>query len=149
MQVRRAHLPPLSERARGRGCRVHAHHHDGDAVRMCVRPWFLLLLEPWTHYLPVDYHLGDLTGRIAWAVDPARQPAVQRMVGRMHEYAEAVLTTRGMLDYAAEVLRRYAGSMTMDSEEAVAARPDAMPAADYLERYGHLERIPEEPATGP
>ena len=40
---------------------------------MC-REWYTLLLEPWVHYVPVDYHFKRLHDAAAWVSCNATLP---------------------------------------------------------------------------
>lgn len=103
------------------------------------RQWFLLLLEPWVHYLPLHYHMTNLLPLLDWAWQADSQPLLQRMVDNMHAYADAVLSEQGMQDYTTELLHGYAKAMRYDVE---APRPGALSAAEFLELHQEQERLP-------
>ncbi len=118
---------------------------------MC-REWYALLLEPWVHYVPVDYHFGNLRAAAGWALCPANAPAVRAMLRRLATYADAVLSRATAVAYAAALMERYADLWTPAAELELQERQEqepqplppfggcpSEPAGDYLERTRPFE----------
>ena len=65
-----------------------------------------MLLEPWVHYVPVDYDFGNLVARVAWALrNPAESQAIR---ARANSYAQSVLKRRATVAYAKLLMQEYA-----------------------------------------
>ncbi len=62
-------------------------------------------LQPWVHYIPVDYNLRNMTKAVKWAL--RHEPEVRTMVRRTHEYAEAFDTSDFAVTYTYHLLREY------------------------------------------
>ena len=73
---------------------------------MC-REWYTLLLEPWRHYIPVDYHFSNLGAAAAWTLCPKHASSVNAMLQRLEEYANIVLKRETATAYASALLRKY------------------------------------------
>ena len=66
-------------------------------------------LRPWVHYVPVDYHLRNMTAAVQWALHNERE--VRRMIRRTQAYAEAFDTSEFAVSYTYYLLRRYAAML--------------------------------------
>ena len=63
-------------------------------------------LQPWVHYIPVDYNLRNMTKAVEWAL--RHEPEVRTMVRRTQAYAEAFDTSEFAVGYTYHLLREYA-----------------------------------------
>lgn len=66
-------------------------------------------LRPWVHYVPVDYHLRNMTAAVQWAL--RHEGEVRRMIRRTQAYAEAFDTSEFAVSYTYYLLRRYAAML--------------------------------------
>jgi len=119
---------------------------------MC-REWYTMLLEPWVHYVPLDYHLTNLHAAAHWALDPDNSRHVRRIVDNLRTYVEEMLSTEAIITYAAALLREYmqnalrynaATESALNTSRTQASRPLTTciePALAYLERTRPFEGI--------
>ena len=117
---------------------------------MC-REWYTLLLRPWAHYVPVDYHFKGLRQAAAWALCPAANfGASEAAARRARRFADAVLTRRTATSYAAALLRRWGDAQARwqegreDGDKSALDTSDRYPsesAPAYLVRTRPFERF--------
>eukprot|EP00613_Pedinella_sp_CCMP2098_P076528 CAMPEP_0171936578 /NCGR_PEP_ID=MMETSP0993-20121228/33922_1 /TAXON_ID=483369 /ORGANISM="non described non described, Strain CCMP2098" /LENGTH=811 /DNA_ID=CAMNT_0012577775 /DNA_START=92 /DNA_END=2527 /DNA_ORIENTATION=+ len=87
---------------------------------MC-REWYSLLLRPWLHYVPVDYHLTTLSQQTAWALCSTNAKRVGAMATHARAFADTVLTQNSAATYASLLLQRYAQAQERGEKAAAAA----------------------------
>ena len=103
--------------------------------------YFTRGLEPWVHYIPVDYDLKNLAAAARWA--RANPRVVTRIVGNAHRFAEAVLTRGAMERYFERLAVAYAALFENTSGGSGGVRPphpDARPVEDILRRFRVVDR---------
>ena len=105
---------------------LHATSHPIPPTR------YTLLLEPWIHYVPVDYHFRRLHEAAAWVGCNRTLPLQRTMLSNMRAYTDAVLTRRAALRYASALLEGYAAAQKYRAAGARATCSE--PALSYLER---------------
>eukprot|EP00927_Polykrikos_kofoidii_P050630 TRINITY_DN44520_c0_g1_i1.p1 TRINITY_DN44520_c0_g1~~TRINITY_DN44520_c0_g1_i1.p1 ORF type:complete len:578 (+),score=47.17 TRINITY_DN44520_c0_g1_i1:33-1736(+) len=85
----------------------------GTVVIMPDGPWrsiaVLDLLEPWVHYVPVRYDLGDLVMRLQWLADHDEE--AKRIALRGREFAHRYLTCDAIVYYVDRLLHAYAARL--------------------------------------
>jgi hypothetical protein len=82
--------------------------------------FYALRLRPWTHYIPVDYNLVNMTAALAWV--RAHPADTQRIIENMHSYAHAFNTAEFAVQYTTELLITYAQLLSYN----VVLRPRAI-----------------------
>lgn len=99
--------------------------HQGSALlwqeSMC-REWYTLLLEPWVHYIPVDYHWAQLHAATRWALDNPNRAA--EIASRARAFAEEMVSADAALVYATALLREYLGKAVRPSSAGHQAQPE-------------------------
>lgn len=73
------------------------------------REFFALRLQPWVHYLPLDYLFDNLLDLHVWA--QAHPTALDRIIANMHAYAYAALSAAAVRSYATAVLADLADAL--------------------------------------
>lgn len=86
------------------------------------KEWYNLLLVPWVHYIPVDYHFNSLEAALRWADAHPRQ--VQTIVRNANDFAHAYLSVRNIKRFTELLLKGYAKRLAYT----VKLRPEAEPA---------------------
>lgn len=74
-------------------------------VGLCEE-YYGMRLQPWVHYVPVDYTLANLTAAVEWA--RAHDGEVWRIVANMQAYADKFNTAEFAVQYTYELLKKYA-----------------------------------------
>eukprot|EP00937_MAST-01D_sp_MAST-1D-sp2_P000358 g358.t1 len=124
--------------------------HSGSVLLMQEGPcreWYTLAMEPWAHYIPLEYHFGNLGAVARWAgrgvpgtgargARRARRLAALRR--RSAAFARALLSPRAIRRYADAALRGLARAQRY----ALQRHAGAVPAESYLQR-----RAPDECPT--
>jgi len=115
---------------------------------MC-REWYSLLLRPWVHYVPSDYHLHALQSNAAWAL--CHRDRTGAVAGTAQRFSEAVLTRRAATAFGAALLEGYAAAWNRFSDEPQRQEPNVAagddrgcpsePAGEYLKRTRPFEAV--------
>jgi hypothetical protein len=71
--------------------------------------FFEPLLEPYKHYIPVDYFFRDVVRQVHWA--RAHDFEMQEVVREAREFAGAFLSSAGIQTYVEELLSQYSALM--------------------------------------
>lgn len=71
--------------------------------------FFLPLLKPWVHYIPVRYDLEDLVEKIKWAKD--NDEAARKIGVNAAEFARTMLSKAAWRSYFKQAIKTYAGLM--------------------------------------
>ena len=66
-----------------------------NSVILKVEPkyvdYFFDSLQPWVHYVPVQYDLSDLITQAAWVLDPRHAAAVQKIIAHANQWCQEYL----------------------------------------------------------
>eukprot|EP00747_Dinoflagellata_sp_TGD_P085796 gnl/TRDRNA2_/TRDRNA2_163014_c0_seq1.p1 gnl/TRDRNA2_/TRDRNA2_163014_c0~~gnl/TRDRNA2_/TRDRNA2_163014_c0_seq1.p1 ORF type:complete len:540 (+),score=99.14 gnl/TRDRNA2_/TRDRNA2_163014_c0_seq1:185-1804(+) len=119
--------------------------------------WFERWLEPFVHYLPVEYDLSNLLQRIELA--RARPAQMRRIAAEATSMTRKVFSLEAMLCYISRLLAAYRGILAFTpgppaqeegwqslSELAHASREKAKAAGDTRESEAYGTKRPEGPA---
>ena len=147
------HYVPLLEQSKYRLV-MHVEGHCGWSDRLkfllfmghsCVvlqesfcHEWYAKKLEPWTHYIPVDYFFETLTASVAWGLDAKNTELVDRIVANKRAYANVVLSEYGILRYTLELLNMYTAERDLGT---VSRREGSEEALQYLARTHSASQI--------
>ena len=85
----------------------------------CIE-FYGIRLEPWVHYIPVDYWFLNLTEAVLWA--ESNQQAVNKMNAEKLAYAKQYLSPKRVEEYVYKLLQRYADLFADD----IVLRPAAV-----------------------
>lgn len=77
-------------------------------VTQCIEPYGLRL-EPWVHFIPVDYWFTNLTEAVLWGQN--NQEETRRMIDRMHSYARKYVSVKGIFNFTGQLMLEYASLM--------------------------------------
>ena len=99
-------------------------------------------MEPWVHYVPLEYWFGNLHTVTEWAADPVNSEALRTIAQNGRRFVDAVLRPAAVLDYAVELLRGYEAALRYR----VHKRKDAQDAASFL-AYAQRDEDPLERKT--
>lgn len=94
------------------------------------REFFSLGLQPWIHYLPIDYHFDNLVEIHEWA--ETHVAALERIITNMNAYAAAMLSGTSIRSYAISVLIELSLSLRYKPRP----RDSMMSVSDYNVRFG-------------
>ena len=97
----------------------------------CIE-FYGMRLEPWVHYIPVDYWFKNLTHAVIWAEN--NPDAVMKMNKAKMSYAKQYLSTHRVEEYVYKLLSGYADLISED----ITLRPDAT----RVDTSGPLENDP-------
>ncbi|KAJ1460045.1 glycosyl transferase family 90-domain-containing protein [Pelagophyceae sp. CCMP2097] len=102
------------------------------------REFFALGLEPWVHYLPLDYDFANLIELHAWAEAHAEE--VQRIIRNANAYADSVVREAPARAYALSVLRGLSQALRYAPMKA----SNALPAQRFLDerRWNYTDPRP-------
>ena len=84
------------------------------------KEYYGMKLQPFVHYIPVDYWFQNLTQAVLWA--ESNQEAVRAMNAAKIAYAKQYLASARVHEYVLKLLRRYAGLL----KDEVLLRPSAV-----------------------
>lgn len=79
--------------------------------------WYVLGLQPWRHYAPVDYLLDSLPTTLAWLQRHDKE--AQAMVQAAQTYARTVLSLQGQMTYLSRLMRAYTAATLFTAEKAL------------------------------
>jgi len=91
----------------------------------CVE-FYGIRLQPWVHYIPVDYWFQNVTHAVVWAEN--NQEAVQAMNAAKITYAKNYLSTKRVEEYVYKLLRRYSDLF----EDQIVLRSSAIHVEDSM-----------------
>lgn len=94
---------------------------------MC-KEWYNLAMQPWVHYVPVDYYFDSLPHALSWAEN--HEADALRIVDNMNALASSLLSSAGIRAYTRHLVRAYAPALNYT----VRRRPGAEAAEEYLSR---------------
>lgn len=86
----------------------------------------MLGLEPWVHYVPLDYRLETIDAALDWA--DAHVDDIAMLVENAHAYAHEVLSSAAIEEYFEQLLVGYAALLRYE----LPTRARALSAAEYL-----------------
>ena len=99
--------------------------------------YYALGLQPWVHYVPVDYNFHNISAAVEWVLLNMDEAA--RMVERMNHYAQSISTYASTLTYVDQLLRRYSRMQPQPlaplTVESMAQYSDSGMVVEYPDRY--------------
>ena len=126
-------------------------------------------MEPWLHYVPIDYHFNNIIPIIKWAQRPENDERIREIIrncqvskeelftwlklgGSDHGpypfsslsiqiLADSLLSEAGIVEYAIHVLEGYVQALPIDYQyrPRYSSNSEVVSVEAYIEAYMHLE----------
>lgn len=77
-----------------------------------TQEFFSPLLKPWTHYIPANLTLQDLSPNVEWAIRHDAQ--VRQLVQNQNEFARRYISENAMETYWEVLLEEFAARQAID-----------------------------------
>jgi hypothetical protein len=100
------------------------------------KQFYALGLQPWVHYIPVDYNFNNMTNAIEWVIDHIAES--ETIIHNMNNYAREMVSYISALKYTELLLRRYSTLMAHPIE------PISWATMHRYNYRGHVYNYPDQ-----